>query len=36
MTALGTVMEAGTSRTKDLGGKASTTDFANAVCRAME
>ena len=36
MTALAEVMEAGTSRTKDLGGKASTTEFASAVCRAIQ
>ena len=36
MTALAAVMEAGTSRTKDLGGTASTTDFASAVCRALQ
>ena len=36
MTALAAVMEAGTSRTRDLGGTASTTDFASAVCRAIQ
>lgn len=35
MTALGTVMAAGTSRTRDLGGTTSTFEFADAVCRAI-
>ena len=35
MTALGDVMEAGTARTRDLGGSTSTSEFAAAVCRAI-
>lgn len=35
MTALGTVMASGTSRTRDLGGTTSTFEFADAVCRAI-
>jgi isocitrate dehydrogenase (NAD+) len=36
MRALGSVMSAGDVRTRDLGGSASTTDFADAVCRAVD
>src|SRR5262245_55342538 len=36
MTALGTVLQAGAVRTRDLGGTASTTDYASAVCAALE
>jgi isocitrate dehydrogenase (NAD+) len=36
MTALSRVLSAGHVRTKDLGGSASTFDFADAVCRAIE
>jgi isocitrate dehydrogenase (NAD+) len=35
MTALGHVLSAGTTRTRDLGGTASTSEFADAVCRAI-
>jgi isocitrate dehydrogenase (NAD+) len=35
MTALGAVMSAGKVRTRDLGGTASTLEFADAVCRAL-
>jgi len=35
MTALGTVLTAGAVRTRDLGGTASTLEFADAVCRAL-
>jgi isocitrate dehydrogenase (NAD+) len=35
MAAVGEVMTKGLARTKDLGGPASTTDFANAVCQAI-
>jgi isocitrate dehydrogenase (NAD+) len=34
--ALARVLEAGTVRTRDLGGTASTTVFADAICRALE
>jgi isocitrate dehydrogenase (NAD+) len=34
--ALGRVLEAGTVRTRDLGGEASTMEFTDAVCRAIE
>jgi isocitrate dehydrogenase (NAD+) len=34
--ALGRVLQAGTVRTRDLGGQASTTEFADAVCREVE
>jgi isocitrate/isopropylmalate dehydrogenase len=30
------VLEAGAVRTRDLGGKASTMEFTDAVCRAIE
>jgi isocitrate dehydrogenase (NAD+) len=36
MAALGQVLAGGRSRTRDLGGTASTTEFADAVCRAIE
>ena len=36
MQALGRVLTAGTIRTRDLGGSASTGEFADAVCRAMD
>jgi isocitrate dehydrogenase (NAD+) len=36
MQALGAVLTSGAVRTRDLGGTASTTDFADAVCRAVE
>jgi isocitrate dehydrogenase (NAD+) len=36
MTALGQVLTAGDARTRDLGGTASTSDFATAVCRAID
>jgi isocitrate dehydrogenase (NAD+) len=36
MTALRQVFEAGTSLTRDLGGTASTFQFADAVCRAIK
>jgi len=35
MNALARVMTGGTARTRDIGGSASTTEFAEAVCRAM-
>jgi isocitrate dehydrogenase (NAD+) len=35
MTALSTVLTAGTARTRDLGGTTSTFDFADAVCKAI-
>jgi isocitrate dehydrogenase (NAD+) len=35
MRALGCVLTAGTTRTRDLGGTASTLEFAEAVCRAL-
>jgi hypothetical protein len=35
MHALGAVLTAGTVRTRDLGGTASTLEFADAVCRQM-
>ena len=35
MTALGTVLTAGAVRTRDLGGTASTLEFADTVCRAL-
>jgi len=35
MTALERVLTAGTTRTRDLGGTASTSEFAGAVCRAL-
>jgi isocitrate/isopropylmalate dehydrogenase len=35
MDALGRVMLAGAVKTRDIGGTATTTDFADAVCRAM-
>jgi isocitrate dehydrogenase (NAD+) len=35
MKAIGEVLTAGTARTRDLGGPATTTEFANAVCRAI-
>ena len=36
MKALGAVLTAGHTRTRDLGGQASTTEFADAICRAIE
>ncbi len=36
MTGLGRVLEQGTMRTRDLGGSASTTEFTEAVCRAID
>ena len=36
MDALGRVMVAGAVKTRDVGGAASTTDFADALCRAMQ
>jgi isocitrate/isopropylmalate dehydrogenase len=36
MTGLGRVLEPGQVRTRDLGGSASTTEFTDAVCRAIE
>ena len=36
MAALGKVLEAGAVRTRDLGGTASTMEFTDAVCRAIE
>jgi isocitrate dehydrogenase (NAD+) len=36
MQALGRVLAAGTVRTRDLGGSATTTEFTNAVCHAIE
>jgi isocitrate dehydrogenase (NAD+) len=35
MAGLGTVLTAGSVRTRDLGGTASTLEFADAVCRAL-
>jgi len=35
MTALGLVLTEGTARTRDLGGNATTTEFAEAVCRTI-
>jgi isocitrate dehydrogenase (NAD+) len=35
MSALGTVLQAGQARTRDLGGTTSTLGFADAICRAM-
>jgi isocitrate dehydrogenase (NAD+) len=34
--ATGQVLEAGRTRTRDLGGTASTMDYADAICRALE
>jgi isocitrate dehydrogenase (NAD+) len=34
--ALGRVLLAGAVRTRDLGGQASTTEFTDAICRAVE
>jgi isocitrate/isopropylmalate dehydrogenase len=36
MRALGRVLAAGTVRTGDLGGSATTTEFTNTVCHAIE
>jgi isocitrate/isopropylmalate dehydrogenase len=36
MQALGGVLAAGAVRTRDLGGSASTREFADAVCKAVE
>jgi isocitrate dehydrogenase (NAD+) len=36
MRALDTVLGAGAVRTRDLGGRASTTEFADAICRTMD
>jgi isocitrate dehydrogenase (NAD+) len=36
MFALGGVMTSGTARTRDVGGTASTFEFADAVCRALQ
>jgi isocitrate dehydrogenase (NAD+) len=36
MDAVGSVLLAGNVRTRDLGGTASTTEYANAVCAALE
>jgi isocitrate/isopropylmalate dehydrogenase len=36
MGALGSVLTAGQVRTRDLGGTATTAEFADAVCRAIE
>ena len=36
MTALRRVLAAGTVRTRDLGGSASTLEFADAICRALD
>jgi isocitrate dehydrogenase (NAD+) len=36
MTGLGKILEAGVVRTRDLGGSASTSEFTDAVCRAIE
>jgi isocitrate dehydrogenase (NAD+) len=36
MEALGRVLQEGAVRTRDLGGTASTTEFATAICRALE
>jgi len=35
MAALSRVLLTGTARTRDLGGTASTSEFADAVCRAL-
>jgi isocitrate dehydrogenase (NAD+) len=35
MSALGRVLRAGQVRTRDLGGSASTTEFAEAVCKEV-
>jgi isocitrate dehydrogenase (NAD+) len=35
-TSLGTVLNAGTVRTRDLGGTATTTEFTDAICREIE
>jgi isocitrate dehydrogenase (NAD+) len=35
MAGLGAVLTAGSVRTRDLGGTASTLEFADAVCRAL-
>ena len=35
MAGLKRVLEGGTTRTRDLGGTASTSEFADAVCRAV-
>jgi isocitrate/isopropylmalate dehydrogenase len=35
MAAVGKVLTAGTVRTRDLGGTASTLEYADAVCRAL-
>jgi isocitrate/isopropylmalate dehydrogenase len=35
MSALNQVLERGDTRTRDLGGSASTFEFADAVCRAI-
>jgi isocitrate dehydrogenase (NAD+) len=35
-TALGKVLTEGTVRTRDLGGTATTTEFTDAICRALE
>ena len=35
MTALGAVLGDGTIRTRDLGGTASTMEFAEAICRRL-
>jgi isocitrate dehydrogenase (NAD+) len=35
MSALGRVLLDGSTRTRDLGGRASTTEFSNAICRAI-
>jgi isocitrate dehydrogenase (NAD+) len=36
MSALGRVLLAGEARTRDLGGTASTFEFADAICRALD
>jgi isocitrate dehydrogenase (NAD+) len=36
MTGLGAVLTAGAVRTRDLGGTASTLEFADAVCREIQ
>ncbi len=36
MKALGEVMAEGKVRTRDLGGKASTIEFTDAICRRLE
>jgi isocitrate dehydrogenase (NAD+) len=35
MTAIGQVLSAGATRTRDLGGSATTTEFTNALCKAL-